>query len=153
MQQMFFRRASTADIGEVRELTRTAYAKWIPLIGREPMPMTADYTKAVAEHIIELYEQNGRLIGLIEVIPTPSHLLVENIAVLPAMQGNGIGDQLLRHAETVARSLQLPELRLYTNSAFATNLSFYQRRGFQEFRREPLATGGEVVHMKKPLKP
>ena len=151
MQQALFRRASTADAAKVRELTRAAYAQWIPLIGREPKPMSADYTKAVAEHMIDLYELQGQLVGLIEVIPAPACLVVENIAVLPGMQGNGIGDRLLRHAEAVARTLQLPELRLYTNAVFTSNLRFYQRRGFEEFRREPLASGGVVVHMRKSL--
>jgi N-acetylglutamate synthase-like GNAT family acetyltransferase len=153
VQQAFFRRATSADIAKVRELTRAAYAKWVPLIGREPKPMSADYGKAVAEHVIDLYELDGQLLGLIEVIPTPTHLLVENVAVFPGMQGKGIGDQLIRHAESVARTLQLPELRLYTNAAFTTNLGFYLRRGFEEFRREPLAAGGVIVHMRKPVKP
>jgi N-acetylglutamate synthase-like GNAT family acetyltransferase len=152
VQQAFFRRATSADIAKVRELTRAAYAKWIPLIGREPKPMSADYAKAVAEHVIDLYELEGQLVGLIEVIPAPTYLLVENVAVLPGMQGNGIGNRLMQHAESVARTLQLRELRLYTNAAFTTNLSFYLRRGFEEFRREPLASGGMVVHMRKPLK-
>ena len=44
------RRAVSADASAVRELSRSAYAKWVPLIGREPMPMTADYERAVSEH-------------------------------------------------------------------------------------------------------
>ena len=36
------RQAVPADAPAIRELTRAAYAKWIPLIGREPKPMTAD---------------------------------------------------------------------------------------------------------------
>ena len=71
--------------------------------------------------------------------------------MLPEHQGTGIGEALLRHAEDVARTLRLPELRLYTNAAFTSNISFYTRRGFREFRREPLATGGELVHMKRAI--
>jgi hypothetical protein len=36
------RQATAADAGAIRDLTREAYAKWVPLIGREPKPMTAD---------------------------------------------------------------------------------------------------------------
>ena len=64
---------------------------------------------------------------------------------LPDWQGKGIGGVLLDRAETVARSLQLNEMRLYSNAMFLTNLSFYARRGFSEFLRE--------VHMKKPVEP
>jgi N-acetylglutamate synthase-like GNAT family acetyltransferase len=84
-------------------------------------------------------------------IPQPSHLLIENVAVLPDRHGEGIGGLLLERADAVARSLGLSELRLYTNALFSVNISFYAHRGFKEFLREPHAAGGEVVHMKKTI--
>jgi GNAT superfamily N-acetyltransferase len=149
MTKHTFRRATSADAGVVRQITRAAYAKWIPVIGREPKPMTANHEQAVADHVIDLVEEDGRPIALIEVIPRPSHLLIENVAVLPDRHGEGIGDLLLRRADAIARSLGLRELRLYTNALFSANISFYAHRGFQEFLREPHVAGGEVVHMKK----
>ena len=152
MQKLSVRRATSADAAVVREITRAAYTKWIAVIGREPKPMTANYERAVVEHIIDLLEEDGRPVALIEVIPELSHqtphLLIENVAVLPERQGRGIGDFLLGHAENVARSLHLDELRLYTNAMFATNIAFYAHRGFSEFKRE-LNARGEVVYMKK----
>jgi len=85
--------------------------------------MTADYDLAVAEHIIDLWEEDGQLLALIEVIPKATHLLIENIAVRPDQQGKGHGDKLLHHAEGTARSLGFAEIRLYTNAAFASNLA------------------------------
>lgn len=46
MQALQLRRATAADAANVRALARAAYAKWVPLIGREPIPMTADYDRA-----------------------------------------------------------------------------------------------------------
>lgn len=143
------RRAGPDDAPAVLALTRAAYAQWVPLIGREPKPMMADYENAVTQHIIDLWEEDGRLLALIELIPTPDYLLIENIAVSPGNQGKGFGDTLLRHAESVAQSLGLLELRLYTNAAFASNLAFYERRGFSEFQRETVAPGAVAVHMKR----
>jgi N-acetylglutamate synthase-like GNAT family acetyltransferase len=147
------RRATPADAKAVRDLTRAAYANWIPLIGREPKPMTANYARAVIDHIIDLYEENDLPVALIEVIPQPSYLLIENIAVLPSQQGKGLGEFLLNHAEIIARALHLSELQLYTNAAFVSNIEFYARRGFHEFRREPFPAGGITVHMKKMIGP
>ncbi len=147
-----FRRATPADANIIRDITRAAYAKWVPLIGREPLPMTIDYSQAVIDHLIDLYEDGGRVVGLIEVVPQPTHLLIENIAVHPDQQGKGIGDLLLKRAEEIARSLQLPELQLYTNAAFAANVAFYASRGFQETARLPFKLGGETVYMNKTLK-
>jgi hypothetical protein len=81
------RRAVSADAAAVRTLTRTAYAKWVPLIGREPLPMTADYDRAVAEHIIDLWEKDGQLLALIESIPEANHLLIEKYRGTPRPTG------------------------------------------------------------------
>jgi GNAT superfamily N-acetyltransferase len=148
MQKHSFRRATSADVGTIREITRAAYTKWVPVIGREPKPMTANYERAVADHVIDLLEEGGRPIAL---IPASSHLLIENIAVLPDRHRNGVGGLLLEHAATIARSLRLSELRLYTNAMLSTNIAFHVRRGFEEFLRERHPAGGEVVHMKKSI--
>ena len=87
-----FRRATGPDVALVRDISRAAYAKWVPLIGREPKPMTADYAHAVVAHIVDLgLAGDGRPVGLIEVVPEPGCLLIENIAVLPEAQGTGAG--------------------------------------------------------------
>jgi N-acetylglutamate synthase-like GNAT family acetyltransferase len=150
-EQVSLRRAAPNDVSAIRELSRTAYAKWVPLIGREPMPMTADYERAVTEHIIDLYEAGGQLLALIEMIPTRDHLLIENIAVRPDQQGKGLGDRLLRHAEAVALSLGLVETQLYTNAAFGSNLEFYSKRGYREYRRGTMVPGSIKVFMRKGL--
>jgi hypothetical protein len=67
--QFALRRAKSTDAANIRMLTRSAYEKWVALIGREPKPMTADYERAVREHIIDLYEEGNQLLALIEMIP------------------------------------------------------------------------------------
>lgn len=149
IEHLPLRRAVAADAGAVLDLTRTAYAKWVPLIGREPKPMTADYRRAITEHIVDLWQEGGALLALIEMIAEADCLLVENIAVRPGQQGRGIGDKLLHHAERLALSLGFDNVRLYTNAAFQSNLQFYARRGYQEFQRVAVAPDSIVVHMRK----
>ena len=151
-ERMSLRRASAADAAAVRALTRAAYAKWVPLVGREPLPMTADYDRAVVEHIIDLLEEDGDLRGLIEMAPACGHLLIVNIAVRPDHQGKGLGDRLLDHAQWFARSLGLDEIQLYTNAAMASNLDFYGRRGYHEFRRGTLVPGSVSIFMRKKIR-
>lgn len=143
------RRAGPSDVGAVRSVVREAYAQWIPVIGREPLPMKADYAKAVREHEIDLLHAGDQLVALIEVFLTPDHLFIENIAVLPRHQGKGLGHHLLSHAETKAKSAGLAELRLLTNQAFATNVRLYQSIGFRIDRTEPHFGGGTTVYMSK----
>lgn len=145
------RRATLADAAAARALTRSAYAQWVPLIGREPLPMRADFERAVAEHLVDLWEEEGELVALIETIPQPDHLLIENLAVRPDQQGRGRGVVLLHHAEALARSLGLSELRLYTNPLFGGNVAFYGRRGFEETERKEVVPGGVTVFMRRSL--
>ena len=113
--------------------------------------MTADYDKAVVEHVIDLFEENGALAALVETIPSGDYLLIENVAVSPHHQGKGLGDGLVAHAESLAANLGFDEVRLYTNVLFSSNIAFYAKRGFSEFSREPIPSGGELVRMRKRL--
>jgi GNAT superfamily N-acetyltransferase len=149
--RLHLRRAGIADAQAVGDLSRLAYAKWVPLIGREPLPMTADYGKAVVAHMIDLHEENGALVALVETVALDDHLLIENIAVHPGHQGKGLGDGLLAHAESLAGMLSFDEARLYTNEAFVSNIAFYERRGYSIFSREPIPAGGHLVRMRKAL--
>jgi GNAT superfamily N-acetyltransferase len=142
------RRAVPADAGAVRALTRQAYAKWVPLIGREPKPMQADYERAVREHRVDLAYAGEALAGLIETIAASDHLLIENVAVAPSWQGRGVGRTLMAHAEQLAAALGYGELRLYTNQRFAENVGLYLRLGYRVDREETLPAG-VAVHMSK----
>jgi len=144
------RRAVAADAAAVRALTRQAYAKWVPLIGREPKPMTADYDQAVARHRFDLLYVDGTLAALIETIREADHLLVENVAVSPDFQGRGLGRKLMAHAEVLAREQGFGMIRLYTNQRFAENIALYRRLGYQ-VDREEVVPAGVVTHMSKTL--
>jgi len=144
------RRAVAADAAAVRALTRAAYAKWVPLIGREPKPMGADYETAVVRHRVDLAYLGGELAALIETIPASDHLLVENVAVAPAFQGRGLGRFLIAHAERLAAAQGHAEMRLYTNQRFAENIRLYLALGYGIDREEQSALG-VTTYMSKPL--
>jgi ribosomal protein S18 acetylase RimI-like enzyme len=151
MPELILRRATSADVGLVRALTRSAYEKWVPAMGCEPRPMTADYERAVVEHIIDILEDAGTAAALIEMQVLPDHLLIVNVAVHPDRHGQGLGGRLLRHAEEVARGLGLSEMRLYTNARMETNITLYESRGYRITSREAAGPLGIVVHMAKTL--
>lgn len=145
------RRAVALDAPAIRALTREAYAKWVPLIGREPKPMTADYAEAVRRHRIDLLYLDGVLAALIETIAEADHLLIENVAVSPAFQGRGLGRKLMAHAEQIAASSGFGEIRLYTNKLFTQNIELYRKLGYR-IDREEMLTIGVAVHMSKPIR-
>ncbi len=144
------RPAEPADAEAIRKLTRQAYAKWVPLIGREPKPMTANYEEAVRIHRFDLLHVGTVLAALIEIIVEPDHLLIENVAVSPAFQGRGFGRKLVAHAEQLAASSGFRLIRLYTNKRFEENVRLYERLGYRIDREEEM-NGGVAVHMSKRL--
>jgi GNAT superfamily N-acetyltransferase len=146
------RPAVLGDAAGIRALTRAAYAKWLPLIGREPLPMQVDYERAVVENTIDLLIVDGALAGLVETILRPDDLWIENVAVAPQQQGRGFGRLLLDHVERRALQSQRTQIRLLTNQAFAANLELYTKRGYSIERTEPFR-GGTTVHLSKRLEP
>lgn len=146
------RRAGPADAAAVRDLTRQAYARWVPLVGREPTPMTCDYERVVREHPVDLLCAGDELLALVWMIVHPDHLLIESLAVAPAHQGRGHGRRLLAHAEACAADRGLALTRLYTNRLFVANIALYRRAGYAVDREEPF-WGGVKVHMSKGIEP
>jgi GNAT superfamily N-acetyltransferase len=145
------RRGERSDVDAIRRLVREAYAKWIPLIGREPKPMTADYHAAIEAHRFDLAHLDGALVGLIETVDEGEVLLVENVAIAPDFQGRGLGSRLLTHADGLARSLGRERLRLYTNKRFTENIRLYLRLGYAAESEEDVGQGTIRVHMSKTL--
>ena len=54
-----FRPARAADSDAVRKLTRTVYAKYVALMGREPLTMSAHQAAASRNHQVWVLEIDG----------------------------------------------------------------------------------------------
>jgi ribosomal protein S18 acetylase RimI-like enzyme len=150
MQELIsLRVARPGDADSIREVTRAAYAKWVGITGREPLPMRVDYAGALRRHRFDLLFVGERLAALIETVPEGDRLLIENVAVLPVFQGLGFGKRLLNLAEALAGAAGLAGTRLYTNKLLVQNIRLYESLGYRIEREEPL-NGGIAVHMTKP---
>lgn len=143
-------RAVAEDAGTIRDITRAAYARWVPVIGREPLPMAADYDYALREHRFDLLRRGDDTLALIETMLREDHLWIENIAVRPDAQGQGLGRVLLTHADTLARASGRDDVRLLTNAAFGGNVALYQHHGYVVTAREAFR-GGVTVYLRKRL--
>jgi ribosomal protein S18 acetylase RimI-like enzyme len=140
--------AVAADKAAVEELVRQAYQPWVGVIGMRPIPMEADYGDLIAARRVHVTGEGPD--GLIVLLPEDGVLLVENVAVRPGLHGRGIGRSLLAFAETEARRLGLPALRLYTHVKMARNIAIYESLGFVETGREEI-DGRSALTMRKEL--
>jgi GNAT superfamily N-acetyltransferase len=94
--------------------------------------MDADYDARVRDGRVFVADLDGEIAGILVLVPEADHLLVENVAVEPARQGQGIGRALMAHAEQRAAELRLGELRLYTHVKMTENRALYARLGYRE---------------------
>jgi predicted N-acetyltransferase YhbS len=129
------RLAAPGEAATLHAIAREAYQRYVPRIGREPAPMSADYAAAVRDGQAWVAVDQGQVIGFVVLIARPDHLLLKNLAVRPSWQGRGAGSRLLALAEDEGRRLGLTGIRLYTNEAMTENLAYYPRHGYAETHR------------------
>jgi len=146
---VLIRRASPRDVPALRALARAAFEVYVPRIGREPVPVAADYAAAVDAGQVWVATRDADIAGLLVIVPHETHLLLEIIAVHPDAQGTGIGSTLLAVAEREAHALGLPEIRLYTNEAMTENLAYYPKQGYIETHRDEWNGFRRVYYSKK----
>ncbi|MFG1605004.1 GNAT family N-acetyltransferase [Actinoplanes sp. NPDC049265] len=135
MPVVHLRPAEPADTAAVLDVVRRAFEKYVPRIGREPMPMGVDYAVPIGRGHCRVAEIDGRIAGVLVLVPEDGYLHVETVAVDPGAQGTGVGRRLLALADQEAVSGGYAELRLYTNEAMTENLAWYARRGYRETHR------------------
>ena len=147
---MTIRPARPEETPVLAAIVERAYAPWVAVIGRRPMPMEDDYAARIAAGEAWVLEEAGVPVALVVIEQHPDHLLLDNIAVDPARQGHGEGRLLLDFVETEAARRGLPEVRLYTNVLMERNIALYARRGYAETGREVQKSFSRVF-MAKPL--
>jgi GNAT superfamily N-acetyltransferase len=126
------RPARPDEADAVSDLVQRAYGHYVERIGRRPSPMDADYERLAAAGELWTLEEAA---GVVLLRGNDGHMLVDNLAVEPELQGTGLGRRLLQFAEDEARLRGLRELRLYTNLAMTENIALYTRLGWEEYDR------------------
>ncbi|WP_433735916.1 GNAT family N-acetyltransferase [Pseudomonas putida] len=130
------RQAVANDEAAVRACAEQAYLPYVPLIGRQPAPILADYEAQIAAgHVYLCTGEQDQLRGFIVFYPLDRHMFLENVAVSTAGRGQGIGKSLIQFCEAEAVRLGLGSVHLYTNEKMADNLSIYPRLGYVEVGR------------------
>jgi galactokinase len=142
------RPARPEEAGEAAALVQRAYGHYPERIGRRPSPMDDDYDALTAAGELWLL-RDDRLAGLVVLRDDEDYLLVDNVAVDPTRQREGLGRALLGFAEAEAVRRGRDQLRLYTNVAMVENIALYRRLGWEQFERSGDGTYSRL-HFRKP---
>jgi ribosomal protein S18 acetylase RimI-like enzyme len=109
--------------------------------------MLADFAAEIVAGRVIVIEAAGGINGYMIAWPEAEAYFIDNIAVDPEFQGEGLGRHLIVHAATEAKRLRLPAVRLYTNVMMTENLSMYAHIGFVETHRA-MEKGFHRVYMR-----
>jgi ribosomal protein S18 acetylase RimI-like enzyme len=114
--------------------------------------MVADFAARIAAVRVHVAtDPAGRVTGFVIFQAEGRAMLLENVAVLPALAGRGIGGALIRFCEDTARRRGLDAVRLYTNAKMTDNLALYPRLGYVEVDRR-MEDGFDRVFFEKRLR-
>jgi ribosomal protein S18 acetylase RimI-like enzyme len=144
------RLARADEAAAVTALVERAYAPWVAVLGRRPAPMDDDYAPHIAAGEVWVLADAAGIGALCVLIEAADHLLLDNVAVDPARQEQGLGRTMIAHAEAMARARGHAELRLFTNELMERNIDLYRRLGFAETHRATVGAHRRVF-MTKPV--
>ena len=150
MAAMEIRRATPLDASAMTAISHQAYAPFLPLLGRPPAPMLADHATHIAKDRVFLAcDSAGTVLGYAIVIAADDGFWLDNIAVAPAAQGQGVGGRLVAAVEAWLAP-QSERYALYTNIVMSANIEWYRRLGFVETARRRV-DGFDRVYFEKYL--
>lgn len=144
--------ATLADEPAIRACAEAAYAHYVPRIGRKPAPMLADYAAQIRDGMVHVAKSDhGTLLGFAVFYPQGDGMHLENVAVMPATMGRGIGKALIAFCEERARQMGLATVVLYTNEKMTENIAIYARLGYTVTARRT-EDGFNRVYFQKDMK-
>ncbi|MEM7058716.1 MAG: GNAT family N-acetyltransferase [Pseudomonadota bacterium] len=129
------RPARPEDAAAVERIVAEAYAPLAARMDKPPAPMLDDYPARIAEGVVDVFDRDGAVLGMIILVDQPGALMLENVAVASEARGQGVGGRLIAHAEDVARSRGFERIRLYTHATMVENQAMYRHLGFAEIGR------------------
>ncbi len=144
------RQAQPADQKAIEACVQAAYAKYTARIGKKPAPLLANYALLIAQEVVYVLANEEEIHGVLVMMLQERRMFVENIAIDPRFQRQGLGRVLMNFVEQQTRRHQLDEIHLYTNELMTENLDFYRHLGFDEEERRT-EDGYRRVFLRKTL--
>lgn len=144
------RPAQQGDRIAVTAIAEAAYALYLDRMDKKPFPMLDDYAGHIEQGRAHVLEDEGEVRGFVVLLDEANALLLDNIAVHPASQGQGYGHILARFAEKEALRRGYDRIHLYTNEVMTENLAWYQRLGYTVYDRI-MEKGYRRIYMEKQL--
>jgi len=130
------REAIPEDSDNLKHCMESAYTTYQErMSGVRLPPMDVDYLSEIKNYPTWVVASEGSILGGLIMVFENDQASIANIAVNPKFQGQGIGGELMKFAESKARENNFSELRLATHVLLVENISLYKHLGWEETGR------------------
>ena len=130
------RPALPSEAVAVANCVKAAFTRYIERIGKPPAPMLLDFPDVIAQGNVWVAEVAGQVGGVLVQYETEAGFYIDTVAVLPELQGTGVGRALLLFAESEAVRRGYCSIYLCTNIKMTENQAFYPKIGYVEYERK-----------------
>jgi ribosomal protein S18 acetylase RimI-like enzyme len=129
--RMTLRPATDSDQPALFDLHRAVFREHIEKIwGWDESWQRANFAVEFACAATSVIEQDGRIVGYVQILDKEDRIHVQNIAISPEYQGKGSGSRILKNLQLQAAARQVPlQLGAFRTNTLAQKL--YERLGFR----------------------
>jgi ribosomal protein S18 acetylase RimI-like enzyme len=144
-------RATIEDSSEILDLQKTAYRSEAALYNNydiAPLRQAmGEIREQFKDRVFLKAVDNGRIVGSVRAHEKDGTCYVERLAVLPEMQGRGIGTALMKDIECRFKPARF---ELFTGSKSDKNIHLYKKLGYSIYKKEPTGDVGiEMYYLEK----
>ncbi|HEX4958873.1 MAG TPA: GNAT family N-acetyltransferase [Lacibacter sp.] len=161
---MFITNATSEDVSFIVQLLNSAYRGATSRQGwTTEAHLIAGDVRTNEESVLQVMEQpdsvilkccddDGRMVGTVNLQQQASKIYLGMFAVAPALQGKGIGKQLLEAAENHARNTGCTAIYMHVISVRNELINWYRRHGYRDTGlRKPFVEDGLTGRHLQPL--
>ena len=131
------RKAIPADSEGLKKCMELAYSSYQERMGGVRLPpMEVDYLSEIKNYPSWVVESENSIVGGLIMLFDKDQASIANIAINPMFQGQGIGGELIKFAQSKASQMGCSELHLATHVLLVENISLYRHLGWQETSRD-----------------
>ena len=150
------RRAQAGEAQEIHETLSQAFEPLRPCYTAEAYDVTVPTPDEIRERIddsathVLVATRENEIVGTVTIrAETDGELHLGSMAVKPTLHGRGIGWQLLREIERLARERSCPTISLESFEPLTKAIALYERFGFKRTGKERPYHGIIVFEMRK----
>jgi N-acetylglutamate synthase-like GNAT family acetyltransferase len=153
MCEIYIKPAIVSEVQKILDIQKEAYLSEAEIYDDYHIPPLTQTLKEIEldfeNHKFYVAKLAGRIVGSVNIKVEGNTGHIGRLIVAPNIQNQGIGSMLMDYVESAHSELEAFEL--FTGHRSERNLSFYIKRGYQEFKRQRVHKNLLFIFMRKKI--